>query len=332
MTFIPYLPNEDLDLSFQSFSEAYKELCERLRAQVPKLKHIDLYYGQEQFVDSDGNWMPFRAPAAFLEFQTINVASGGDGVQLITTDVVVRVVHETVQDTSDRSKGQQRSLEFFGLMQSIHRALHRHKGQHHGPMSRVGLGRLDGPPYWYMYQQTYRCVITDNSASPEYRHMDPPIALEIDPKAGPSPGSDGLVVVRNSDDSYHVELPPGTELHVLPNVEHTDSDGSKVMRPGMTPFVASAVPPAAIPMLKFIFGPGDGALLGDNPDGLTITADVAGTYTNFSQDGNSGSIEYRLNGGNWTVLTGSLGLAEGDLLGLRRQYTDAFGYVLIQGE
>lgn len=61
---VPYLPaDQNLDPLTQDWGETYKELCALIRAKVPAIKHVDLYYGQEQFIGGDGNWMPFRAPA-----------------------------------------------------------------------------------------------------------------------------------------------------------------------------------------------------------------------------------------------------------------------------
>lgn len=43
---------------------------------------------------------------------------------------------------------------------------------------------------------------------------------------------------RNSDSTYSLSIPSGT-TSVLPDVTHTDSDGSPAVRPAMTPFVAT---------------------------------------------------------------------------------------------
>lgn len=101
---VPFLPADtNRDPLTQDWGAAYKELCALIRAKVPAIKHVDLYYGQEQFIGSDGNWTPFRAPAVFLEFRAAVVQDLGDQAQQLTMDIGVYLLHETVQDTDDRS-------------------------------------------------------------------------------------------------------------------------------------------------------------------------------------------------------------------------------------
>lgn len=173
---VPFLPaDQNLDPLKQDWGEAYKELAALIRAKVPAIKHVDLYYGQEQFIGSDGNWMPFRAPAVFLEFRAAEVQDLGDQVQQLTMDIGVYLLHETVQDTDDRSLGQRRAMEFVGLLRQLHAALHSAQGTHFMPLGRTELSRAEAPPFCYFYRQTYRCVIIDNGAVPQWNWKEPPL-------------------------------------------------------------------------------------------------------------------------------------------------------------
>ncbi len=163
-----WIAETNIDNALQDWSEAYKELCALITAKLPEVKHVDLYYGQEQAVDGDGNWLPFRAPAVFLEFTAAQVDDMGGLCQQLTMDVTVYLYVETVQDTNHGSAGQRRALEFTGLMRKLHQALHNASGEHFGPLSRVGLRRQEAPPFVYMYAQTYRCAMIDNSTAPQY--------------------------------------------------------------------------------------------------------------------------------------------------------------------
>ncbi len=72
------------------------------------------------------------------------------------------------------------------------------------------------------------------------------VGINIDPiefnyppdPADPDPGSCQPVRILNSDSTYDQTAASGS-THALPNVVHTDSDGSPVSRPGMVPFVAT---------------------------------------------------------------------------------------------
>lgn len=179
---VPYLPaDQNRDPLTQDWGEAYKELCALIRAKVPAIKHVDLYYGQEQFIGSDGNWTPFRAPAVFLEFRAAVVQDLGDQAQQLTMDIGVYLLHETVQDTDDRSLGQRRALEFVGLLRQLHATLHSAQGAHFMPLTRTELSRAEAPPFCYFYRQTYRCVIIDNGAAPQWDWAEPPLVPVVEP-------------------------------------------------------------------------------------------------------------------------------------------------------
>ncbi len=180
---VPYLPADaNLDPLIQDWGEAYKELATLIRAKVPAIQHVDLYYGQEQFIGSDGNWMPFRAPAVFLEFRAAEVQDLGDQVQQLTMDIGVYLLHETVQDTDDRSLGQRRALEFVALLRQLHAALHGAQGDHFMPLGRTELSRAEAPPFCYFYRQTFRCVIIDNGAAPQWDWKEPPLVPVVEPE------------------------------------------------------------------------------------------------------------------------------------------------------
>lgn len=171
----------------QDWSEAYTSISERIPEKVPAIKHIDLYHGQEQAIDQDGNWIPFRAPAVWLEFNAAEVADLSDLRQLITMDVGVYLAFETVQDSNRGSLGQGRALEFIGLLRLLHQHLHGHRDTHHGPLTRVGLSRVDAPPTMILYRQVFRCAMLDYGATANYDELENP-ALELGrPAPAPTP-------------------------------------------------------------------------------------------------------------------------------------------------
>lgn len=219
----------------QDWGKAYQQIADLITEKVPEIKHVDLYHGQEQLIDDDGNWIPFQCPAVFLEF-TFTPEDIGERRQLLNTDVTVRLAYETLSDSNMGSMGQDRALKFIALMRKINEALHGAEGDDFGPMSRTGQTKHEAPPYMIMWSQTYATVILDYSATQRYEELED-VPLEIDQGGGPAPAPSDLVVVRNSDGTYNVELDPG-QVHVLPNVTHTNSDGLPVTLPAMTPFAA----------------------------------------------------------------------------------------------
>jgi len=78
--------------------------------------------------------------------------------------------------------------------------------------------------------------------------------------------------------------------------------------------------PATAP-LKFSFSPYD-----QGSDLWKVTADEAGTYNAYTQDGGSGTITYSKNGGAFTALSGTITLAVGDTIQVRRTTITAAGW------
>jgi hypothetical protein len=62
-------------------------------------------------------------------------------------------------------------------------------------------------------------------------------------KTAPSPVNAGFAIVENSDKTYRESVKSGKTL-VLPDVTHTDSDGSSVSLPGLTPMTCTPSLPA----------------------------------------------------------------------------------------
>jgi hypothetical protein len=60
---------------------------------------------------------------------------------------------------------------------------------------------------------------------------------------------------------------------------------------------------------------------------FTVTADEAGTYGTYTQDGGSGTLTYSLNGGAFVALSGSIVLAIGNTIAVRRTNTAAAGFI-----
>jgi beta-glucanase (GH16 family) len=73
--------------------------------------------------------------------------------------------------------------------------------------------------------------------------------------------------------------------------------------------------------LKFAWGAGNADTLT-----FTVTADEAGTYNTYTQDGSSGTITYSLNGAAYASVTGTIVLAIGDTIRLRRTTPTAQGF------
>ena len=103
----------------------------------------------------------------------------------------------------------------------------------------------------------------------------------------------------------------------------TVADSTITLPDGQTKSVKATQPytvPATAP-LKFSFSPYD-----QGSDLWTVTADEAGTYNTYTQDGASGTITYSKNGGAFTALSGTIALAVGDTIQVKRTTITAAGW------
>lgn len=174
---------EDNDL--HNWGEAYKALADLIRAKVPAIRHVDLYHRQEVAVDDDGNWIPFTAPAVFLEFDATGINDLSEGKQELLMNIGVHLYTETTADTHQGSTGQARALAFMDLLRQLHAALQGAEGTHFGPLGRTALRRMDAPPFVLMYSQVYTCHMLDYGAAPRFNEAPLPMPVQLQTPAPP---------------------------------------------------------------------------------------------------------------------------------------------------
>lgn len=131
---------------------------------------------------------------------------------------------------------------------------------------------------------------------------------------------DGSVQPRDSGGA-----PIGGPVAVLSDgsVDVPIGDSTITLPTGQTKQVKATQPytvPATAP-LKFSFSPYD-----QGSDLWKVTADEAGTYNAYTQDGGSGTITYSKNGGAFTALSGTITLAVGDTIQVKRTTITAAGW------
>jgi hypothetical protein len=100
-------------------------------------------------------------------------------------------------------------------------------------------------------------------------------------------------------------------------------DSTITLPDGQTKSV-KATQPYTVPQtaaLKFAFGQYD-----QGSDLWTVTTDEAGNYNAYTQDGGSGTITYSKNGGAFVALSGTITLAVGDTIQVKRTTITAAGW------
>lgn len=135
---------------------------------------------------------------------------------------------------------------------------------------------------------------------------------------------DGLVGARDMDgDPIGLTVPVRSGSFV--SVAIADS---VITLPNGAVVFLKATQPYTVPRtdeLEWVFAAGDGGSAT-----ITVDARYADDYDVFTDDGNSGTVEIRINGGSWAVPSGVVTLALGDTLEARRSVWLAQGWLTME--
>lgn len=137
----------------------------------------------------------------------------------------------------------------------------------------------------------------------------PDAKVQLRDSAGNAIGSP--IAVRSGQTGLGVTCPDGTVTILNPN---GDSLGTQAVRSNGTANFTAPIP------LKFVWAPGDA-----DTYPWTITADEAGSYTTFTDNGAVGSLTYSINGGAFNAVTGTVTLVVGQTIIVRRSTTTLEG-------
>ena len=136
----------------------------------------------------------------------------------------------------------------------------------------------------------------------------PDAAYQLKDSAGNNIGSAGAIV---SNGSANIVAPDATA--VVKNLNGTTLITEAILSNASENIIAP------IP-LKFGWDAGDA-----DTTIWTVTDDEAGTYGTYTQTGTNGTVTYSKNGGSYTALSGSISLAVGDTITVRRTTTTNAG-------
>lgn len=140
----------------QDWIEAYKELCEIIKANVPEIKHIDLW--ADQFYNEE---YPYPDRSLFIEFFSNEIQTTGEKTQDLIMQIRFILCYQTLSDSFDGSDNQNVALGFGEILRKIHACLQGTYGQNFSAMTRVNLQRVEAPMSCISYSQTYACIVRD---------------------------------------------------------------------------------------------------------------------------------------------------------------------------
>lgn len=146
----------------QDWIEAYKEIAGKIRTGIDKIKWVDMWTGQVNFLSEE---YPFPSPAVFLAFRTEDIESLGGGVQDINCLVDFYLFYESMADSHHGSPSMDSALIFGKLLREIHQLFHGKSGESYSAMDRKGFRPIETGGSGILYQVTYATIIRDYSGS-----------------------------------------------------------------------------------------------------------------------------------------------------------------------
>lgn len=139
--------------------DEYAELRERLEA-VPELEHIDLWHDQVNYLSEEH---PFPTPAAFLEFNTLQVDDAGELMQTTTLQVDIHIFYETFCDSYEGAVMQDEALTYMDLLLLTGLMFHGRSGTHFHQMRRTGMMREESGGAGNLYRISFETNISEFS-------------------------------------------------------------------------------------------------------------------------------------------------------------------------
>ncbi|MDR0729921.1 MAG: hypothetical protein LBF19_07370 [Prevotellaceae bacterium] len=74
------------------WSEIYKEIAERIAANLPAIRWVDLWHEQVNYLTEE---LPFPTPAVFIAFYTRGTEDAGEWVQNCNVQIDMYLFYET---------------------------------------------------------------------------------------------------------------------------------------------------------------------------------------------------------------------------------------------
>lgn len=145
----------------KNLKELYKEHEQKITDSLPNIKTVDLWSEQVSFLMSEH---PFKAPACFLAYRTLQVDDNGKKSQLLKMGVDIYYYFETFADTRRGAKKQPKALAFLDELTAIHKLFHGSKGVNYSEMRRIAFAPVETGTANLLYVQKFECFVVDDSA------------------------------------------------------------------------------------------------------------------------------------------------------------------------
>ena len=145
----------------EAWNELYKELAEKITANLPQIQWVDLWHEQISYLTDE---LPFPAPAVFIAFRTNNIDDKGLKIQDLNMQIDMYLFFETFSDTYQGAYNQNSALDFLATLTDLLKLFHAHHGVNYGQMRRVFVGSEESGNAGNLYRVSFSCNVEDAAA------------------------------------------------------------------------------------------------------------------------------------------------------------------------
>jgi hypothetical protein len=153
------------------WSELYKEIAEKITANLPGIRWIDLWHEQVSYLTEE---LPFPTPAVFIDFNTREANDTGLLVQELLVQVDLRLFYETFSDSYDGSYNRAGALEVLDRLSELHALFHGKHGEYYSEMRRIDMGREESGGAGNLYRISFECIVCDYAAKELFNEVQMP--------------------------------------------------------------------------------------------------------------------------------------------------------------
>ena len=145
----------------ENWQDLYVELAERIVEKMPEIQWVDLWHNQVGFLAEEH---PFGTPAVFIGLRSSQTNDIGELVQVVDLQVDFYLYYETFLDTFQGAYNQEGALAFTKSLDALFGNFHGTSGKNYSSMRRVAFAPVDTGTAGNLYQVTFECKLSDNSA------------------------------------------------------------------------------------------------------------------------------------------------------------------------
>jgi hypothetical protein len=178
----------------ECFEQSYLELIAVINEKLPEIKHVDLWWQQTDFEQSEDLC---DYPALFLQFSANSFTTLPKQVQDVDANIDFFVAIQSMEESHRGSNDQTKALYYLRLLTKLHSVMQGRTGANYYNLNRIGLSRYNTNPAVIVYQVTYNCSMRDYSAKP----VEERVTLNNEPEI-----TKGTKPAESGEKLYYIDL------------------------------------------------------------------------------------------------------------------------------